>query len=157
MAASPPSGAGDRRMMPAPRPSAVASSKIASTLLMPRRVTRRGGFRPRGRWKPRLSDFEARAARTDPPMSVGLGSPTGQVIFGLFAAASGTRPVAASYWSTQQAMIDLAGGHIDAAVVGLFTGLGQMRSDAVRALAVSAARSSLALEVPTLQEAFPAA
>jgi tripartite-type tricarboxylate transporter receptor subunit TctC len=90
-------------------------------------------------------------------MSVGLGSPTGQVIFGLFAAASGTRPVAASYRSAQQAMIDLAGGHIDAAVVGLFTGLGQMRSGAVRALAVSAARSSLALEVPTLQEAFPAA
>jgi tripartite-type tricarboxylate transporter receptor subunit TctC len=105
-----------------------------------------------------LADLEARAARTDPPMSVGLGSPTAQVIFALFAAASGTRPQGVSYRGTPQAMADLAGGHIDAAVVDLFTGLGQARSGFVRPLAVSAAaRSPLAPEVPTLQEAFPAA
>lgn len=105
-----------------------------------------------------LADLKARAARTDPPMSVGLGSPTAQVIFALFSMASGTRPVGANYRGTPQVMTDLAGGHIDAAVVDLFTGLGQVRSGSVRALAVSAAaRSPLAPEVPTLQEGFPAA
>ena len=37
--------------MPAPRPSAVLNSKIASMLSIPRRFTWRGGFRPRGQMK----------------------------------------------------------------------------------------------------------
>ena len=37
--------------MPAPRPSAVLNSKIASMLSMPRRLTWRGGLRPGGQMK----------------------------------------------------------------------------------------------------------
>src|SRR5262245_34958352 len=35
-------------MIPAPRPTAVLNSKIASTLSIPSRLTLRGGFRPGG-------------------------------------------------------------------------------------------------------------
>ena len=105
-----------------------------------------------------LDDFRARAQRAAPPVNVGYGSPTGQVALALLASASGTQPVGVSYRGIPQAMTDLIGGHIDAAVVDLGTGLGQMHSGAARPLAVSAAvRSPLAPEVPTLQEAFPAA
>jgi tripartite-type tricarboxylate transporter receptor subunit TctC len=105
-----------------------------------------------------LADLRARAARTDPPMSVAYGSPTAQVILALFTAASGTRPVGVSYRGTPQAISDLVGGHIDAAVVDLYNGLAQVRAGALRALAISAAaRSPLAPEVPTLQEGFPGA
>lgn len=105
-----------------------------------------------------LPDLQARVRRADPPMSIGFGSPTAQVILALFTAASGGVPVAVSYRGTPQALTDLAGGHIDAAVVDLFSGLAQMRAGNVRALAVSAAqRSAAAPDVPTLQEGFPSA
>jgi tripartite-type tricarboxylate transporter receptor subunit TctC len=105
-----------------------------------------------------LEDLNTRARRANPPINIGFGSPTGQVVLALFATASGTQPVGVSYRGIPQAMTDLIGGHIDVAVVDLGTGLSQMRSGAARPLAVSAARrSALAPEVPTLQEAFPAA
>ncbi len=105
-----------------------------------------------------LTDLQARARQAAPPVTIGYGSPSGQVALALFATASGTQPVGVSYRGIPQAMTDLIGGHIDAAVVDLGTGLAQQRSAGVRALAISAAsRSPLAPDVPTLQESFPAA
>ena len=105
-----------------------------------------------------LADLQARARQAAPPVTVGFGSPSGQVALALFATASGTQPVGVSYRGIPQAMTDLVGGHIEAAVVDLGTGLAQRRSGPVRALAISAAaRSPLAPEVPTLQESFPGA
>ena len=105
-----------------------------------------------------LADLQARARQAAPPVTVGFGSPSGQVALALFATASGTPPVGVSYRGISQAMTDLVGGHIEAAVVDLGTGLAQRRSGPVRALAISAAaRSPLAPEVPTLQESFPGA
>ncbi|TDH58327.1 tripartite tricarboxylate transporter substrate binding protein [Dankookia rubra] len=102
-----------------------------------------------------LADLQARARRAA-PVTVGFGSPSGQVALALFATASGTQPVGVSYRGIPQAMTDLVGGHIEAAVVDLGTGLAQRRSGQVRALAISAAaRSALAPEVPPLQESFP--
>lgn len=103
-----------------------------------------------------LLDLQAHARRAAPPVTVGFGSPSGQVALALFAAASGTQPVGVSYRGIPQAMTDMVGGHIQAAVVDLGTGLAQTRSGQVHALAVSAAaRSPLAPEVPTVQETFP--
>ncbi|MBR0652025.1 tripartite tricarboxylate transporter substrate binding protein [Roseomonas terrae] len=105
-----------------------------------------------------IADFHARARQSAQPMTIGFGSPSGQVVLALFATASGTRPTAVSYRGIPQTMTDLAGGHIDAAVVDLGSGLAQMRSGHARAIAVSAgARSTLAPDVPTLQEGFPSA
>src|SRR4051794_12197103 len=105
-----------------------------------------------------LADLQARARQAAPPVTVGFGSPSGQVALALFATASGTQPVGVSYRGIPQAMTDLVGGHIEAAVVDLGTGLAQRRSSQVRALAISAAaRSPLVPEVPTLQESFPGA
>lgn len=105
-----------------------------------------------------LADLSARARRADQPMNIGFGSPSGQVVLALFATASDSRPAAVSYRGIPQAMTDLVGGHIEAAVVDLGTGLAQMRAGHARALAISAgARSALAPDVPTLQEGFPAA
>jgi tripartite-type tricarboxylate transporter receptor subunit TctC len=102
-------------------------------------------------------ELQTRAKRA-PPVTIGYGSPSGQVALALFATASGTQPVGVSYRGIPQAMSDLVGGHIEAAVVDLGTGLAQQRSGGVRALAISAAsRSPLMPEVPTLQESFPAA
>ncbi|MBR0669670.1 Bug family tripartite tricarboxylate transporter substrate binding protein [Neoroseomonas soli] len=105
-----------------------------------------------------LADLSARARRTDAPLNVGFGSPTGQVVLALFATASGTQPTGVSYRGIPQAMSDLVGGHIEVAIVDLGTGIGQARAGRARPLAVSAAvRSPLAPEVPTLQEGFATA
>lgn len=105
-----------------------------------------------------LAALEARARHTAPPLSVGVGSPTAHVILALFSTATGTQPVAVAYRGTPQAITDLVGGHIEAAVVDLQSGIAQIRAGTVRALAVSAAaRSPLLADVPTLQEGFPAA
>lgn len=104
------------------------------------------------------ADLAVRAGRMDAPMSVAYGSPSGQLALALFATASGTRPVAVSYRGIPQALTDLVGGHVDAAVVDLGSGLAQGRTGGVRPIAMSAGtRSALAPDVPTLREAFPTA
>ena len=105
-----------------------------------------------------LADLQAQARRAAPPLTIGFGSPSGQVALALFARASDTQPVGVSYRGIPQAMTDLVGGHLQAAVVDLGTGLAQMRTGPVRALATSAAaRSPLAPEIPTMRESFPGA
>ncbi|MDN3567169.1 Bug family tripartite tricarboxylate transporter substrate binding protein [Paeniroseomonas aquatica] len=103
-----------------------------------------------------VAELAARAGRQDPPLSVAYGSPSGQVALALFAAASGTRPVAVSYRGIPQAMTDLVGGHVEAAVVDLGSALAQAKAGGIRPLATSAgSRSALAPEIPVLREAFP--
>ena len=104
------------------------------------------------------ADLAARAKQAEPPMSIAYGSPSGQLGLALFAAASGTRPVAVSYRGTPQALTDLVGGHVDAVVADLGNGLAQSRAGGVRPIVISAgARSALAPDLPTLRESFPAA
>ena len=84
------------------------------------------------------ADLTARAKQAEPPMSIAYGSPSGQLGLALFAAASGTRPVAVSYRGIPQALVDLVGGHVDAAVVDLGNGLAQGRAGGVRPVVISA-------------------
>lgn len=101
----------------------------------------------------------ARAVQQEkPPVTIGFGSPSGQVAVALFSTVTKGNPVPVSYRGIPQAITDLAGGHVQVAVVDIGTGVAQMNSARMRALAISAAaRSPAAPNVPTLQEAFPGA
>ena len=93
-----------------------------------------------------------------PPVTIGFGSPSGQVAVALFSTVAKGNPVPVSYRGIPQAMTDLAGGHVQVAVVDIGNGVAQMNSARMRALAISAAaRSPAAPNVPTLQETYPRA
>ena len=105
-----------------------------------------------------LAEMTAQARRAEPPLSIGFGSGTGQVLVALFATVSGSQPTAVAYRGIPQAMTDLIAGHVEVAVVDISTGMAQIRAGQARALAVSSARRSpLTPESPVLQESFPAA
>lgn len=101
----------------------------------------------------------ARAAKSaNPPVSLGYGSPSGQVAVALFATVTGSEPIPVAYRGIPQAVTDLIGGQVQVAVVDLGTGLSQVNAGRARALAISsAARYAGAPDVPTLQEFFPRA
>ena len=103
-----------------------------------------------------LADFIEAAKSQREPLTVGYGSPSAQMVMTLFSNAAGVKLTPISYRGTPQALIDLAGGQVDAAVVDLSNGVAQVHSGRLRALAISAnARSSAVPNVPTLAEAFP--
>jgi tripartite-type tricarboxylate transporter receptor subunit TctC len=80
------------------------------------------------------------------------------VAVALFSTVTRSNPVPVSYRGIPQALTDLGGGHVQVAVVDLGSGVAQMRSSRMRAVAISAAaRSAAAPDVPTLQEVFPGA
>ena len=100
----------------------------------------------------------AKAARQEKPVTIGFGSPSGQVALALFSTVTKTNPVPVSYRGIPQALTDLAGGHVNVAIVDIGSGLAQMNASKMRPIAISAAnRYRGAPEVPTLQEAFPGA
>ncbi|MCK8784409.1 tripartite tricarboxylate transporter substrate binding protein [Roseomonas sp. NAR14] len=102
------------------------------------------------------ADLIAAAGRRDRPLTVAYGSPSGQLTLALFTTATGTSPLPVSYRGIPQSLTDLAGGHVDVAIVDLGSGIAQARAAGLRPIAISAARRSAAApEVPTLQEAFP--
>lgn len=98
------------------------------------------------------------AVQAQPPVTMGYGSPSGQVAAALFGTVTHSQPVPVSYRGIPQAMTDLVGGHVQVAIVDISTGLAQVNARKARALAISAAtRYSGAPEIPTLQESFPQA
>ena len=103
-----------------------------------------------------LADFiDAAKSQREPP-TVAFGSPSAQMVMTMFSNAAGVKLTPISYRGTPQALIDLAGGQVDAAVVDIGNGVAQIQSGRLRALAISAnARSSAAPNVPTLAETFP--
>ena len=98
----------------------------------------------------------ASAARSGrEPVTIAYGSPSGQVALALFSNAAGVKPVGVSYKGIPQALTDLAGGHVSVAIVDIGSGVTQMKSGGMRALAISAqARSTAAPDVPTLAESL---
>lgn len=105
-----------------------------------------------------VADLVKAVQQEKPPVTIGFGSPSGQVAVALFATVTRTNPVPVSYRGIPQALTDLAGGHVQVAVVDIGSGVAQMKSSKMRPIAISAAaRSAAAQDVPTLQEAFPGA
>ena len=103
-----------------------------------------------------IADLGKDAAAGRPPITVGFGSPSGQVVLALFSSAARVNPVPVSYRGIPQALTDLAGGHIAVAIVDIGSGVSQMNSAKMRPIAISAhARSAAAPDVPTLEEFFP--
>ena len=89
-------------------------------------------------------------------LSVGFGSPSGQLALALYSTAAKVAPTPVSYRGIPQALTDLAGGHVKVAIVDIGSGVAQISQGKMRAVAISArARSSAAPDVPTMEEAFP--
>lgn len=97
-----------------------------------------------------------KAAQSERSVTVGFGSPSGQLALALYATAAKVNPVPVSYRGIPQALTDLAGGHVNVAIVDIGSGVAQMNASRMRPIAISApARSAAAPEVPTLEEIFP--
>lgn len=100
---------------------------------------------------------EAAKTRKD-PLNIGYGAASAQVVLAMFTSASGGKVTPISYKGTPQAITDLTGGQIDAAIVDIGNGVAQMNAGRLRALAISAkARSAAAPNVPILAEVLPGA
>lgn len=105
-----------------------------------------------------LADLVSAVQRGQPPVTMGFGSPSGQVAVALLSSVIKGTPVPVSYRSIPQVLTDALGGHVQVAVADIGNGVAQMRSSKMRGLAISAAaRSAAAPDVPTLQETFPGA
>ncbi|MBP8298063.1 MAG: tripartite tricarboxylate transporter substrate binding protein [Burkholderiales bacterium] len=102
-----------------------------------------------------IADVTNAARSGREPVTIAYGSPSGQVALALFSNAAGVKPVGVSYKGIPQALTDLAGGHVSVAIVDIGSGVTQMKSGGMRALAISAqARSTAAPDVPTLAESL---
>ena len=105
----------------------------------------------------RSIDDLTRAARADGgTVSIGFGSPSGQLALSLYATAAKVNPTPVAYRGIPQTLTDLLGGHVKVAIVDVGNGVAQINSGKMRSIAISAqARSPAAPNVPTLEEAFP--
>ena len=102
-----------------------------------------------------IADVASAAKSGREPVTIAYGSPSGQVALALFSNVAGVKPVGVSYKGIPQALTDLTGGHVSVAIVDIGSGVTQMKSGGMRALAISAqARSPAAPDVPTLAESF---
>lgn len=103
-----------------------------------------------------LRGFLAHAAKQGAPLPVAYGSSSAQVALALLAKASGVKFTAVPYKATPQAITDLIGGQVPAAIVDVANGVPQMKAGKLVALAISGStRSASAPDVPTLAETWP--
>lgn len=103
-----------------------------------------------------LKDFLTHAASQANPLTVAYGSSSAQVALALLAKESGTKFTGVPYKGTPQAITDLIGGQVSAAIVDVANGVPQIRSGRLHGLAISGAtRSASAQDVPTLSETWP--
>ena len=103
-----------------------------------------------------LTAFLSHAESQPEPLPVGHGSSSAQVALALLSKKSGVKFTAVPYKGTPQAITDLIGGQVPAAIVDVANGVPQIRSGKLRALAISgAARATSAPDVPTLAETWP--
>jgi tripartite-type tricarboxylate transporter receptor subunit TctC len=99
-----------------------------------------------------------KAAKSGDSVTIAFGSPSGQVALALYASVAKVSPVPVSYRGIPQALTDLAGGHVNVAIVDIGSGVAQLSTGKMRPIAISArARSAAAPDVPTLEEIFPGA
>jgi len=105
-----------------------------------------------------VADLAAAQRTSAQPVSMGYGSPSGQVAVALFSTVTKSEPLGIAYRGIPQALTDMLGGQIQVAVVDIGSAMAQMNGQKARALAISSAsRYEGAPDVPTLQEAFPRA
>ncbi len=103
-----------------------------------------------------LKGFLAHAASQPNPLPVGYGSSSAQVALALLSKQSDVQFNGVPYKGTPQAITDLIGGQVPAAIVDVANGVPQMRTGRLRALAISgSARTASAPDVPTLAETWP--
>jgi len=103
-----------------------------------------------------MKSFLAQAKAQPQPLAVGYGSSSAQVALAQLTQVGGVRFTGVPYKGTPQAIIDLIGGQVPAALVDVSNGVPQLRSGKLAALSISGERRSAAApEVPTLAEIFP--
>lgn len=103
-----------------------------------------------------LKGFLAHAAKQTQPLAVAYGSASAQVALAQLAKVSGLKFSGIPYKGTPQALTDLLGGQVPAAIVDVSNGVPHLKSGKLLALAISGARRATAApEVPTLAEVFP--
>jgi len=105
-----------------------------------------------------VADLAAALQTSKKPLSMGYGSPSGQVAVALFSVVTRSEPLGVPYRGIPQALTDMIGGQVEVAVVDIGSGMAQINGQKARALAISSAkRYDGAPDVPTLQETFPQA
>lgn len=103
-----------------------------------------------------LKGFLAYAARQSQPLPVGYGSSSAQVALAQLSRASGVGFTGVPYKTSPQALTDLIGGQVPAAIVDVSNGVPHIKSGKLAALAISGEKRSVAApDVPTLGETFP--
>lgn len=102
-----------------------------------------------------LKSFLAYASKQGNPMPVAYGSSSAQVALALLTKQSGVKFMGVPYKATPQAITDLIGGQVPAAIVDVANGVPQMKAGKLVALAISGTgRSASAPDVPTLSETW---
>ncbi|MES2537219.1 MAG: tripartite tricarboxylate transporter substrate binding protein [Pseudomonadota bacterium] len=105
-----------------------------------------------------IADLVQAAKAKGAPITIGFGAASAQVVLAMFTTTTSGNVTPTSYRGTPQALNDLSGGHIAAAVVDIGNGVAQMKGGRLRGLAISAkTRSAAAPNVPILAEALPGA
>ena len=100
-----------------------------------------------------LSDFIAAAKSASAPLNYGHGSSTARVAAEMLQQMAGIKLQQIPYKSNVFAITDLLGKQIEMTITDLATGIPQIKSGKLKALAVSSlTRSSLLPEVPTMDE-----
>lgn len=100
-----------------------------------------------------LQELVQRARATPGKVRYGFGNSSGQIGGASLRRAVGGEMIAVPYKGNPQGVQDLMGGHIEAMVVDITTGLGAVKSGKVRALAVlTDKRMEILPEVPTMNE-----
>ena len=103
-----------------------------------------------------LKKFLAHASQLPQPLPVGYGSSSAQVALAQLSKISGVSFTGVPYKTSPQALTDLIGGQVPAAIVDVSNGVPHLRSGKLAALAISGERRSVAApDVPTLGESFP--
>jgi tripartite-type tricarboxylate transporter receptor subunit TctC len=101
-----------------------------------------------------VADVVAYAKKNPGKMTFGEGSSSARIAVELFKQMTGTDLTHVPYKSNPPAITDLIGGQIDLMIVDMPTGLPHVKGGKVKGLAVSSAkRSSLAPDLPTIDEA----
>lgn len=101
-----------------------------------------------------VSEFVAQAKKDPGKITFGSGSSSSRVAGELFQQLADVKLLHVPYKSNTFAVTDLLGGQIDMMITDTSTGLPHVKSGKLRALGYSAkTRSSLAPEIPTIEEA----
>jgi len=102
-----------------------------------------------------LKAFLAHARQQSQPLPVGYGSSSAQVALAQLSKISGVNFTGVPYKSSPQALTDLIGGQVPAAIVDVSNGVPHLKSGKLAAFAISGEkRSAASPDVPTLAEYF---